>query len=212
MARAGGGGGGEGGGGGGGGQGLQPRGGPLGWQLGSLPVHHTPCYRQKMWMWGTHSSVLNLAGLALGVTQSVDHNYHQKWHLHRRLTLGCTANEESRSAFATAQHHHIKLTANWKLCRADNFKARHTSVPCNTGECDLQLCTNRWRARLADLVQIWSRQQNEGPHIFLSKSSSTQAGTPSLLSTTVCRHDASAVAGYLLKVLSPCHPLIFQIA
>lgn len=36
------------------------------------------------------------------------------------------------------------------------------------------------------------------------KSSSMRAGTPSLLSTTVCRRAASAAASCLLKVSSPC--------
>jgi len=39
------------------------------------------------------------------------------------------------------------------------------------------------------------------------KSSSIRAATPSLLSTTVCRREASAAANCRLKVSSPCNTL-----
>ena len=41
-------------------------------------------------------------------------------------------------------------------------------------------------------------------YMWLPKSSSMRAGTPSLLFTRVCRREASAAANWRLKVSSPC--------
>ena len=80
----------------------------------------------------------------------------------------------------------------------------HCLAHVNTFEmcgCSKQACTVRPQGCTA------GRQHKEQPHMWSPKSSSIRAATPSLLSTTVCRREASAAASCRLKVSSPCSML-----